>query len=56
MVKNLPEMQATWVQSLGLEDLLEKGIATYSSIRAWRIPQAEEPVGLMSMRSQKVGK
>ena len=53
MVKNLPEMQATWVQPLGLEDLLEKGIATYSSILAWRIPRAEEPGGLMSMRSQK---
>ena len=38
MVKNLPAMQETWVQSLGWEDLLEEGMATHSSIIAWRIP------------------
>ena len=43
MVKNLPAMQETWVQSLGLEDPLEKGTATHSSILAWRIPWTEEP-------------
>ena len=41
-VKNLPEMQETWVQSLGWEDPLEKGKATHSSILAWRIPWTEE--------------
>ena len=46
MVKNLPAMQETWVQSLGQEDPLEKEMATHSSIRAWRIPWAEEPGGL----------
>ena len=55
MVKNLPAMQETWVQSLGQEDLLEEGTATQSSILAWRIPQTEEPVGLQSIRSQTVG-
>ena len=43
MVKNLPEMWETWVQSLGQEDFLEKGIATQSSILAWRISWTEEP-------------
>ena len=52
MVKNLPEMQ---VRSLGWEDLLEKGMATYSSILAWRISWTEEPGGLQSMRLQSVG-
>ena len=46
MVKNLPVMQEIWVQSLGQEDSLEKGMATYSSILAWRIPWTEEPGGL----------
>ena len=46
MVKNLSEIQETQVQSLGQEDLLEKGIATYSSIFAWRIPRTEKPGGL----------
>ena len=46
MVKNLPAIQETQVQSLGQEDPLEKGIATYSSILAWRIPWAEESGGL----------
>ena len=55
MVENLPAMQETWVQTLGLEDLLEKGIATHSSILAWRIPQREEPGGLQSTGSQRVG-
>ena len=46
MVKNLPAMQETWVQSLGQEDLLEKGIATHFSILAWRIPWTEQSMGL----------
>ena len=45
MVKNLPTMQKTWVQSLGQEDPLEKGMATHSSILAWRIPWTEELMG-----------
>ena len=45
MVKNLPAMQETWVQSLGQEGPLEKRMATHSSILAWRIPWTEEPVG-----------
>ena len=53
-VKNLPEMQETRVQSLGQESPLEKGIATHSSILAWRIPWTEEPGGLQSMGLQKV--
>ena len=53
-VKNLPAMQETWVQSLGWEDLLEKRMATHSSIFAWRTPWTEEPVGLQSMGSQRV--
>ena len=47
-------MQLTQVQSLGWEDPLEKGIATHSSILAWRIPRTEEPGGLQSMGSQRV--
>ena len=53
MVKNLPAMQETQVQSLGWEEPLEKKMATYSSILAWRIPWTEEPGGLQSMGSQK---
>ena len=53
MVKNLPGMQETWVQSLGLEDPLEKGMATQSHIPAWRIPQTEEPGGLQTTRSKR---
>jgi len=53
-VKNLPAMQETWVQSLGWEDPLEKGMATHSSILAWRIPRTGEPSGLQSMGSQRV--
>ena len=52
MVKNAPAMQETWVQSPGGEDLLEKGMATHSSILTWRIPRTEEPGGLQSMASQ----
>ena len=54
-VKNPPAMQETWVQSLGWKDLLEKGMATHSSILAWRIPWTEEPDGLQSMVLQRVG-
>ena len=54
MVKNLPVMQETRVQSLGQEDPLEKGIANHSSILAWRIPWTEEPGGLQFMGSQRV--
>ena len=54
-VKNLPAVQETQVQSLGQEDPLEKGIATYSSILAWRIPWAEELGALQSMGLQRVG-
>ena len=54
MVKNLPAVQETWVQSLGPEDPLEKGMATHSNIFAWRIPWTEEPGGLQSMESQRV--
>ena len=46
MVENLLAMQETWVQSLGQEDPLEKGMATHSGILAWRIPLTEEPGGL----------
>ena len=46
MVKNLPVMQETWVQSLGQGDPLEKGMAAQSSILAWRIPWSEEPGGV----------
>ena len=53
-VKKLPATRETWVQSLGQEDLLEKGTATHTSILAWRIPWAEEPGGLQSMGSQRV--
>ena len=53
-VKNLLVMQETWVQSLGWEDAQEEGIATCSSIVAWRIPWAEEPCGLQSMGLQQV--
>ena len=48
-VKNLPVMQETWVQSLGQEDPLKTGMATHSSILAWRIPRMEYPGGLQSM-------
>ena len=54
MVKHLPEMWETWVQSLGWEDLLEKETATHSSTLAWRILWTEEPGRLQSMGSQRV--
>ena len=54
-VKNLPAIQETWVQPLGLEDPLEKGMATHCSILAWEISWTEEPSGLQSMVSQRVG-
>ena len=53
MVKRLPTMQETWVQSLGQEDLLKKEMATHSS-RSWKIPLMEEPGRLQSMGSQRV--
>ena len=55
MVKRLPIMQETWVQSLGWEDLLEKEMATHSSILVWKIPWTEEPGRLQSMGPQRVG-
>ena len=55
MVKHLPTMRDTWVQSLGQEDLLEKEMVTHFSILAWRIPWTEKPGGLQSMGSQRVG-
>ena len=55
MVKNLPAVQETQVRSLGKEDPLEKGMATHSSILAWRIPWMEESSGLQSMGPQRVG-
>ena len=56
MVKNLPTGDVEiWVRSLDWEDPLEKGIATQSSILAWRIPWTEEPGGLLFMGSQRVG-
>ena len=54
VVKNPPVMQQTWVQSLGLEDPLEKGMANHPSILAWEIPWREEPDGLQSLGSQRV--
>ena len=55
MVKHLPTMQETQVQSLGREDLLEKEMATHSSILDWKIPWMEEPGRLQSLGSQRVG-
>ena len=54
VVKNPPEMQETWVQSLGWEDPLKKGMATHSSILTWKIPWRGEPGGFQSMASQRV--
>ena len=54
-IKNPPAMWKTWVPSLGWEDPLEEGMATHSSILAWRIPWMEEPGGLQSMGLQRVG-
>ena len=54
-LKHLTAMWETWVQSLGREDPLEKEMATHSSILAWRIPWTEDPGGLLSTGSQRVG-
>ena len=54
-VKNVPAMQETLVQSLGWEDLLEKGMAIHSSMLAWTVPQTGEPGRLQSVGSQRVG-
>ena len=54
MVKNLPAMKETWILSLGLEDALEKGMGTHSSILAWKIPWTEGPGGLQSIGLQRV--
>ena len=54
-IKNLPAVQETWVRSLGLEDPLEKEMATHSSILAWKISWTEQPGELQSMGSQRVG-
>ena len=56
ILKNLLAMQETQIRSLGQEDPLEKGMATHSSILAWRISRTDEPGGLLSMGSQKSGK
>ena len=55
MVKSVPAMQETWVQSLGWEDPLEEEMAIHSSILVWKIPWMEEPGRLQSMGSQRVG-
>ena len=55
MIKNLPTMQDTWVQSLGQEDPLEKGMATHSGILAWKVPKTEEPDRLQPMGLQPIG-
>ena len=55
MIKNLPAMQETWVQSLGQEDPLGKEMATLSSILAWRVLWTELPGGLQSMGLERVG-
>ena len=54
MIKNLPAMHETLVQSLGQEDPLEKGMATHSSILAWRIPRTEDPGELQSIGSPRI--
>ena len=55
VIKNLPAMWKTLVRSLGQEDPLEKGMATHSSILAWRITWTEEPSGLQPVRLQRLG-
>ena len=55
LVKNLSAIRETLVQSLGREDPLEKEMAPHSSILAWKVPWTEEPGGLQSMGSQRVG-
>ena len=54
MVKNLPAVQETWVRSLGQQDPLQKGVATHSSVLAWRSPWTEKPDGLQSMGSKEL--
>ena len=54
-VKNLPTIQETWVSSLGQKDPLEEGMATHSSILAWRVPWTEKPGGLQAIGTQRVG-
>ena len=54
MVKNLPAIQESQVQSLGQKDPVEEGLATHSSLLAWRVPRTEEPGGPQSMGSQRV--
>ena len=54
MVKRLPTVQETWVQSLRREDPLEEGMTTHSSILAWRIPWTEQPGGAQTMGCQRV--
>ena len=54
MIKNLPAIQETWVQSLGQEDPLEEEMATHFSNPAWKIPWTEEPGGLQSMKPQEL--
>ena len=54
MVKHPPAMREIWVQSLGWENPLEEGMATHSSIFAWRIPMDKEPGGLQSIESQRI--
>ena len=56
LVKNPPAVQETWVRSLRWEDPLEKEMATHTSVLAWRIPWTEEPGGLQSIGSQRVGR
>ena len=56
MVKDPPAVLETWVRSLGGEDPLEEGVATHSSILAWRILWTEEPGGLQSMGSHRAGR
>ena len=55
MAKRLPAVQETWVRSLGWENPLEKEMATHSSVLAWRVPATEEPGGLPSTGSHRVG-
>ena len=55
LIEKLPAMQETWIRFLGWEDPLEKGMATHSSILAWRFLWTEEPGGLQSLGSQRVG-
>ena len=55
IVKNPVAIQETWFQSLGEEDLLEKGMTSQSSVLAWRIPWTEKPGGIWSMGLQRVG-